>query len=36
VPKANAPKAGARELEGLTIHPVERIEQALDVVRELA
>jgi DNA repair protein RadA/Sms len=40
VPKANAPKGGsksaARELEGLTIHPVERIEEALEVVRGLA
>jgi DNA repair protein RadA/Sms len=39
VPKANAPKASARmprELEGLTIHPVERIEEALEVVRALA
>jgi DNA repair protein RadA/Sms len=36
VPKANAPKPGAREIEGLTIHPVERIEQALEVVRGLA
>jgi DNA repair protein RadA/Sms len=40
VPKANAPKAGgkaaAREFEGLTIHPVERIEEALEVVRGLA
>jgi DNA repair protein RadA/Sms len=36
VPKANAPKAGGRDLEGLTIHPVERIEQALEVVRGLA
>jgi DNA repair protein RadA/Sms len=40
VPKANAPKAGARgvgkELEGLTIHPVERIEEALEVVRGLS
>jgi DNA repair protein RadA/Sms len=40
VPKANAPKAGgsktaARELEGLTIHAVERIEEALEVVRGL-
>ncbi len=35
VPKANAPKKGSRELEGLTIHPVERIEQAMDVVRGL-
>ncbi len=41
VPKANAPKAGGgrgagRELEGLTIHPVERVEEALEVVRGLA
>jgi DNA repair protein RadA/Sms len=38
VPKANAPKAGkgaGRDFEGLTIHPVERIEQALEVVRGL-
>src|SRR3954462_6266263 len=38
VPKANAPKGGRgspRELEGLTIHPVERIEEALEVVRGL-
>ena len=32
VPKANAPK---KPIEGLTIHPVERIEQAMDVVRGL-
>ena len=32
VPKANAPK---KPIEGLTIHPVERIEQAIDVVRSL-
>jgi DNA repair protein RadA/Sms len=32
VPKANAPKKG---IEGLTIHPVERIEQAIDLVRNL-
>lgn len=36
VPKANAPKGTPRELEGLTIHPVERIEEALEVVRGLA
>jgi DNA repair protein RadA/Sms len=36
VPKANAPKKGSREIEGLTIHAVERIEQALEVVRGLA
>ena len=32
VPKANAPK---RPIEGLTVHAVERIEQAIDVVRSL-
>ena len=32
VPKANAPK---KPIEGLTIHAVERIEQAIDVVRTL-
>jgi DNA repair protein RadA/Sms len=32
VPKANAPK---KAIEGLTIHAVERIEQAIDVVRGL-
>lgn len=32
VPKANAPK---KPIEGLTIHPVERIEEAIDVVRGL-
>ena len=32
VPKANAPK---KPIEGLTVHPVERIEQAIEVVREL-
>lgn len=37
VPKANMPKKGdtamAKALEGMTIHAVERIEEALDVVR---
>ena len=33
VPKANAPK---KPIEGLTIHAVERIEQAIEVVRGLA
>ncbi len=33
VPKANAPK---KPIEGLTVHPVERIEQAIDAVRSLA
>jgi DNA repair protein RadA/Sms len=32
VPKANAPK---KAIEGLTIHAVERIEQAIDIVRSL-
>ena len=35
VPRANAPKKGSRELEGLTIHPVDRIEEAMEVVRGL-
>jgi DNA repair protein RadA/Sms len=38
VPKANAPKKGAKEnkdFEGLTIHAVERIEEAMAVVRGL-
>ncbi len=36
VPKANAPrKPQLKEFEGLTIHAVERIEQALEVVRSL-
>jgi DNA repair protein RadA/Sms len=33
VPKANAPR---KPIEGLAIHPVERIEQAIDVLRELS
>ena len=32
VPKANAPK---KPIEGLTVHPVERIEEAIEVVRGL-
>ncbi len=32
VPKANAPK---KPIEGLTVHAVERIEQALELVRSL-
>jgi DNA repair protein RadA/Sms len=32
VPKANAPR---KAIEGLTIHAVERIEQAIDIVRNL-
>jgi DNA repair protein RadA/Sms len=35
VPKANAPKKGMRDIEGLTIHPVERIEEAMEIVRGL-
>jgi DNA repair protein RadA/Sms len=36
VPKANAPRgAAAKAFEGLTIHAVERIEQAIDLVRSL-
>jgi DNA repair protein RadA/Sms len=35
VPKANAPRKGAKEIEGLTIHPVERVEEAMNVVRGL-
>ncbi|MGH8821535.1 MAG: DNA repair protein RadA, partial [Rhodoferax sp.] len=35
VPRANAPKKGAKDFEGLTIHAVERIEQAIDVARSL-
>jgi DNA repair protein RadA/Sms len=38
VPKANAPKKGAKgnsDFEGLTIHAVERIEEAMAVVRGL-
>ncbi|HEX7890901.1 MAG TPA: DNA repair protein RadA [Ramlibacter sp.] len=33
VPRANAPKGRIREFEGLAIHPVDRIEEALEVVR---
>ena len=33
VPKANAPK---KAIEGLTIHAVERVEEAMEVVRSLA
>ncbi len=36
VPRANAPKKGSRDLEGLTIHPVDRIEEAMEVVRSMA
>ena len=37
VPKANAPKKSQlKDFEGLTIHPVERIEDAMSLVRNLA
>ncbi len=36
VPKANAPKnLKSKDFEGLTIHAVERVEQAMEVVRDL-
>ncbi len=36
VPKANAPKkAGGKEFDGLTIHAVERVEEAMEIVRSL-
>ena len=35
VPKANTPKGNAKSIEGLTIHAVERIEQAIDIARGL-
>jgi len=35
VPRANAPKPGAAGFEGMVLHPVERIEQALEVMRGL-
>ena len=35
VPKANAPKKPGRDFEGLTIHAVERVEQAMELVRGL-
>ncbi len=35
VPKANAPKKGTKEIEGLTIHAVDRIDEAMEVVRQL-
>jgi DNA repair protein RadA/Sms len=36
VPKANVPKGtAAKAFEGLRIHPVERIEEAIDLVRSL-
>ncbi len=35
IPSANAPKGAARQFEGLALHPVSRIEEALEVVRGL-
>ena len=36
VPKANVPKnLHSKDYEGLTIHPVERVEQAMEIVRGL-
>ena len=35
VPKANAPKKNDKSFAGLTIHPVERIEEAMELVRSL-
>ena len=35
IPAANAPKGAARQFEGLTLHPVSRIDEALEVVRGL-
>ncbi len=36
VPKANLPRKGDKAFEGLTIHGVERIEEAMEVTRALA
>lgn len=35
VPKANAPKRRDAAFEGLTIHPVERVDEAIELVRAL-
>ena len=35
VPKANLPKKNGKELDGLHIHAIERVEQALDLLRQL-
>jgi DNA repair protein RadA/Sms len=35
VPRANMPKRPGKEFEGLHIHPVDRIEEAMDLVRGL-
>ena len=36
VPKANAPKRKDKAFEGLTIHAVERVEEAMALARQLA
>jgi DNA repair protein RadA/Sms len=36
IPAANAPKGASKQFEGLELHPVSRIEEALEVVRGLA
>ena len=35
IPAANAPKGASRQFEGMELHPVSRIEEALEVVRGL-
>ena len=35
VPKANAPRGSAKPIEGLTVHAVERIEDAMTLARGL-
>jgi len=35
VPKANAPKKNDPAFEGLTIHPVSRVDEAINLVRGL-
>ena len=36
IPAANAPKGSSKQFEGLALHPVSRIDEALDVVRGLS
>jgi DNA repair protein RadA/Sms len=37
VPKANMPKKSQlTEFEGLTVHPVQRMDEAMDLVRSLS
>ena len=35
VPRANAPKKADAALQGLRIHAVERVEEAMDLLRQL-